>query len=90
MAKLTTEHGNYLVLRPSMAPPQFLKVNPAHWHKGENPTVPVAILQLNWIEGATVLYIGKAEPEEGLRRQVTDLLKFGHGEKRAHWGGRFI
>lgn len=65
----------------------FLKDGTGGWFKGKNPNVPVERLRARWVRGATTLYIGKAK---NLRQRVWLLVRFGHGEPVAHWGGRLL
>ena len=36
---------------------------------------------------ADVLYIGKSS---NIRRRIRELIRFGYGERSAHWGGRYL
>jgi hypothetical protein len=49
--------------------------------------VPIERLQAEWVDGATVIYIGKADV---LRRRLQQYARFGAGEPVGHWGGRLI
>src|SRR4051812_15452715 len=51
----------YVVHRPSDAPPRFRKVNPGGHFKGQDPTVAPSTLRAKWMDGAQVIYIGKAD-----------------------------
>ena len=79
--------GAYVVYRPTAAVPTFVHPSPAGWFKGEDPTVFEARLQGEWIEGAQVIHIGKADV---LRRRLTQFGQFGAGEPVGHRGGRLI
>jgi hypothetical protein len=48
---------------------------------------PLTELEAYWVEGAYVLYIGKAEK---LRRRLDQFAAFGRGRPVGHWGGRLI
>jgi hypothetical protein len=41
----------------------------------------------NWVPGAEVVYIGKADQ---LRRRLVQFADFGAGRPVGHWGGRLI
>jgi hypothetical protein len=41
----------------------------------------------NWVDGAEVVYIGKADQ---LKRRLTQFADFGGGKPIGHWGGRLI
>jgi hypothetical protein len=49
--------------------------------------VPAETLRLNWVDGAEVLYIGKADQ---LRPQLRQFADFGAGKPIGHWGGPLI
>ena len=51
------------------------------------------MLERNWVNGAAVIYIGKAgggSSSATLRRRLKSFLRFGEGHPVGHWGGRFI
>lgn len=77
----------YVVYRPSSSQPEFLASSPGGRFKGKDPTVPISVLGANWVSGAPVVYIGKADEA---RRRLTQYARFGAGEPVGHWGGRFI
>lgn len=77
----------YVIYRPNAGPPAFLTDNPAHHFKGQDPTVTIDALQANWVLGAHVVYIGKAEVADRRLKQFAD---FGAGRPVGHWGGRLI
>jgi hypothetical protein len=79
--------GAYVVYRPTAAFPMFVHPSPAGWFKGEDPTVPESRLRDEWVEGARVVYIGKADV---LRRRLTQFGRFGAGEPVGRRGGRLI
>ena len=79
--------GVYVVLLEDGGPPSFLDANPGGRFKQRNPTVDTALLRAKWIEGAHVVYIGKADR---LRRRLRQFADFGSGKPIGHWGGRYI
>lgn len=87
LAQVSSEGGVYVILRKSGGPPKFLKQNPGGWFKGEDPSLTRAKLKANWVDGAKVVYIGKAN---ALRRRLDDFARFGAGAPIGHWGGRLI
>jgi hypothetical protein len=87
LARIPTEGGIYVVLRKSARPPGFLKQNPGGRFKGKNPSIASAALKANWVDGAKVVYIGKAN---ALRRRLNEFARFGAGAPIGDWGGRLI
>ena len=79
--------GVYMVLRDSGERPDFLTRGSGGYFKGKDPNVPLSELSANWVEGAKVLYIGKAK---SLRKRISQYLRFGDGKPVGHWGGRYI
>ena len=79
--------GVYMVLRGSVERPDFLVRGSGGYFKGKDPNVPLSELCANWVEGANVLYIGKAK---SLRKRISQYLRFGDGKPVSHWGGRYI
>jgi hypothetical protein len=69
------------------APPVFDAQSSGGRFKGKDPTVTRDALVANWVEGAEVVYIGKADQ---LRRRLIQFADFGAGKPAPHWGGRLI
>jgi len=63
--------GVYGVTQGVEAVPDFLPANPGGRFKGRDPTVDASALQANWVHGAEVVYIGKAN---NLRRRLREYL----------------
>jgi hypothetical protein len=84
--------GVYLVLRTSTTLPEFLVESTGGHFKGKDPTVLISELELNWVEDALVLNIGKAGPSIGrtLKSRLREYVQFGQGEVIGHRGGRYI
>ncbi|MCX9193291.1 hypothetical protein C3Y87_18160 [Carbonactinospora thermoautotrophica] len=91
--------GVYVVFRPvdpddPKALPDFLPTSPAGRFKRRDPSESVEKLQREWVAGAEVLYIGKADAGEGgrrgLKKRLDEYRRFGAGEPVGHWGGRYI
>lgn len=79
--------GVYIVLQAAGAEPDFLESNPGGRFKDRDPTVDASALHANWVDGAEVVYIGKAD---NLRRRLRQFAQFGAGKPIGHWGGRLI
>ncbi len=66
------------------------------WFKAQNPSEQIERLEDEWVPGAHVLYIGKADyrarrkPIEALRERLWEFARFGAGERIGHRGGRLI
>ena len=58
------------------------------WHKGRNPAVTVDQLSANWVDDASIVYIGMST--RPLAARLGEFVKFGHGKAIGHWGGRLI
>ncbi|MGD9487151.1 MAG: hypothetical protein AB7W47_03975 [Calditrichaceae bacterium] len=83
--------GIYLVLINEK--PNFLEKNTGGHFKRKNPTVPISILESNWVDNAIVIYIGKAgggTSKATLKSRLKQYMKFGSGQPVGHWGGRLI
>ncbi|MGW8744705.1 hypothetical protein [Streptomyces sp. NPDC055794] len=85
-----TGHGIYVVIRRDTRPPSFLTASPAGHLKGRDPSVTADRLGAAWVDGATVVYIGKAAGRDGLRQRLAEYRRHGAGLPSGHWGGRYI
>lgn len=82
-----TSGGVYVVTYNADCPVAFAARSCGGWFKGKDPTVTPNALAANWVDGAEVVYIGKADQ---LRRRLTQYADFGAGKPVGHWGGRLI
>ncbi|WP_208853184.1 hypothetical protein [Streptomyces albofaciens] len=55
------ESGIYVVLRSFSASPRFLATSPTGRRGDRDPTVSIDQLATKWVEGAQLVYIGKAD-----------------------------
>ena len=81
--------GVYVVVRTDAEPPTFLEQSAGGHFKGEDPTVPLTALTANWVDQASVVYIGKADHGR-LRERLKEYASFGRGNRIGHKGGRLI
>lgn len=82
--------GVYVVVRESPAPPSFLPVSPASWFKGRDPSVPIALLEQEWVPDAHSLYIGSGCDLQDRIGLLLDFSKAGRVRSVFHWGGRLL
>jgi hypothetical protein len=88
--EVPTTRGVYVVLRDSAEKHEFLATSGAGWFKNRDPSYPENIVNAAWVEGARVMYIGKAEGARGLRQRIRQLVEFGFGKQIGHRGGRML
>ncbi len=84
------ETGIYIVLRLMRRNPSFVPKSSGGWFDGKDPSYPMKRVHAKWVEGARVLYVGKAASREGLHGRIDDLVRFGFGEPVGHRGGRLL
>ena len=93
-AGVPPQPGVYIIFRPSQDQRQFVPTSVAGHFKGRNPSVSIPELERAWVDGASVLYIGKASGgqhrKRGLRKRLDEYRRHGQGEPVGHWGGRYI
>ncbi len=77
-----------MVFRIDPDPPRFVSRSPAGTWRGD-PTVDTRELEANWVKGASVLYIGKANAGQ-LHNRLRTYQSFGSGGRGRHYGGRYI
>jgi hypothetical protein len=89
-SNVPARHGIYVVIRTATSLPKFLPNSPAGHLKGRDPSVTVDKLCAAWVDGATIVYIGKAAGRDGLDQRLADYRRHGTGVLAGHWGGRYI
>lgn len=82
--------GVYVILRQQEeGMPAFLqKGSGPEYHGSQAMNYPVAELEKEWVEGTSIMYIGKTD--NSLRKRLRAYLSFGRGNDVAHRGGRSI
>jgi hypothetical protein len=80
--------GVYVVALDVAGMPDFLDQSVGGHFKSKDPTVPLEVLQRNWVGGTPVVYVGRAR--SSLRQRLRQLVRYGSGEPVAHHGGRYI
>lgn len=81
------QQGVYLVLSLDSSLPTYLETGTGGFFKQKNPNVSSAELKANWVEGAMIVYIGKAT---SLKKRLRQYFAFGQGKNVGHWGGGYI
>ena len=87
------EMGVYFVINPYCLNTRFINPGVGGFFKGKDPNVTEKILLENHVEGALVVYIGKAGSPTGsatLNSRLGQYLRFGQTKNVGHWGGRYI
>jgi len=90
---LPEKRGVYCIINSLDCKPNFLESGCGGYFKGKNPNLSLSALSYNWVDGAIVIYIGKAggqNKKATLRSRLRQYLKFGQGKPVGHWGGRLI
>jgi hypothetical protein len=92
--RIPQKPGIFAVLQPDGFEPRFLARSTAGIFKKKDPSLAEAALAAEWVDGAEILYVGKAGPgskgNRGLRRQIQEFVDFGKGKPPGHWDGRLI
>lgn len=89
-AAVPNKPGVYVVLFPTQRRPAFLDKSVGGWLKKKNPSDPATFIRQNWIERATIVYIGKGDGKKGLQQRLCEFMNFGLGKAVGHRGGRLI
>lgn len=87
------ERGVYAIVRDTEMPPEFMEESVGGRCRHQDPTVPVDELKAKWVEGAQVIYLGRARGpgvRNLLQQRVKRCIRFGQGKVVAHWGGRYV
>lgn len=82
LLSLPARRGVYVVLRPGDGMPAFLESSPI----ARRAPYPVETLKAKWVPDQPVIYVGKADPVDGLLGRLGDYSK----KSSSHTGGRAI
>lgn len=89
-SRIPSAGGVYVFLRQSDESPEFLERGTGGFFKRsvpKDPNVSLSELSANWVDGTSIVYIGKAT---SLKTRLSAYLQFGEGKFATHWGGRYI
>ena len=92
-SQIPYQMGVYVILRESNSEPIFMEEGTGGFFKGKNPNVSLSELRSNWVDGTSIVYIGKAGgmgSSATLNKRLGQYLRFGQGAIVGHWGGRYI
>jgi hypothetical protein len=92
-AGVPDREGVYVVFRDADDLPVFLERSAAGRFKGKDPSVGVARLRTEWVDGTGIMYVGRARAGKRgftLNKRLDEYRRFGAGNPVAHWGGRLI
>lgn len=87
---VSKQKGIYVVLHPHGEKPTFLVRSVGGCYKGLDPNYPQDFVRMQWVDGVSILYVGKANGKNGLYQRLRQLVQFGMGKAVAHRGGRLI
>jgi Ca-activated chloride channel family protein len=93
LERIPAQPGVYAVLLPDNFRPEILERSPGDRFKDQDPPVPAARLEREWVDGTRILYIGRAGNRNGgqnLRERIKELLDSGGDKPVAHWGDQIL
>lgn len=101
IAIVPQEKGVYVLTRTSTDAPTFCEVGTGGFFKGKDPNVSIEELAKKWYYGNDrIVYVGRANYDEDnpkaakcestLQSRLKEYMRFGHGKKVGHRGGRYI
>ncbi len=88
-AKVPMDTGIYLIECISGQKPGYFPSTGGKF-KGKDPNYSEDVFLSNWVDGANIVYIGKAAGKKGLQQRLKQLIDFGYGKPKGHRGGRLL
>ena len=85
---LPRQPGVYAVSYGEARPKSWPNESCGGWHKKRNPAVDPARLNLEWVDGTDIVYLGRTD--RTLAKRIGEFARFGSGQLVGHWGGRLI
>jgi len=92
-SEVPIQSGVFLVVWPSDSIPDFLKQSAAGDFKGRNPSLPEETLHDRWVQGAKVVFVGRAGGEtqdETLQWRLRQYMRAGQGRAVGRLGESLI
>jgi hypothetical protein len=89
-ASVPAHAGIYLIESETESAPEFRILSTGGRFKGQDPNCAPDIIRAKWVDGAHILYIGKAAGRNGLKSRLRQLIDFGCGKPVGHRGGRLL
>lgn len=99
--RVPQEKGVYVITRTTTDAPTFCEVGTGGFFKGKDPNVSIEELAKKWYySNDRIVYVGRANYdndnpksancESTIQSRLKDYMRFGHGKKVGHKGGRYI
>lgn len=85
--------GVYVLITPNPSQKRFLEKGSGGYFKGKEPNISLFALEKEWVQGAEIVYIGKAggsSSKSTLRKRLKQYFDFGAGKVVGHYGGRLV
>lgn len=101
IVEVPQKKGVYVITRTSTDAPTFCEVGTGGFFKDKDPNVNIEELAKKWYYGNDrIVYVGRANYDDDnpkaqtnkstLQSRLKEYMRFGHGKKVGHKGGRYI
>ena len=80
--------GVYSVSYDEARPKTWPNESCGGWYKQRDPAVDPTRLDLEWVDGTDIVYLGRTD--RTLAKRIGEFARFGSGQPVGHWGGRLI